>query len=84
VQAKSFEFKPSEIHVKSAEAVNITLHSTDIVHDFTVDELKVHVAATPDKPGTGGLKAAKPGRYTFYCSIPGHRAAGMQGTLVVE
>jgi uncharacterized cupredoxin-like copper-binding protein len=26
----------------------------------------------------------KPGTYTFYCSVPGHRQAGMQGTLVVK
>ena len=25
----------------------------------------------------------KPGKYTFYCTVPGHAAAGMKGTLVV-
>jgi plastocyanin len=25
----------------------------------------------------------KPGTYTFYCTVPGHQAAGMKGKLVV-
>jgi len=26
----------------------------------------------------------KPGKYTFYCTVPGHEAAGMKGTLTVK
>ena len=26
----------------------------------------------------------KPGKYTFYCQVPGHEQAGMKGTLTVK
>jgi plastocyanin len=37
--------------------------------------------------GQGGKSTVtadlKPGTYTFYCSVDGHEAAGMKGTLIV-
>lgn len=84
VTASSFAFDPDEIEVATGEEVAIALTSTDILHDFTIDELGAHVAADGGETATGGLRADEPGRYTFYCAVAGHREAGMEGTLIVE
>ena len=84
VSASSFAFDPDEIEVKAGEDVAIVLTSTDILHDFTIDELDAHVDVDAGETATGGLRADEPGSYTFYCTVPGHREAGMEGTLVVE
>jgi plastocyanin len=84
VSASSFAFDPDEIEVKAGEDVAIVLTSTDILHDFTIDELDAHVAVDAGETATGGLRADEPGSYTFYCTVPGHREAGMEGTLLVE
>ena len=84
VNATSFAFDPAEIEVTAGEDVAIVLSSEDIVHDFTVDGLDVHVAADRGETVEGGLRVDEPGEYTYYCTIAGHREAGMAGTLIVE
>ena len=84
VKARSFAFDPDEIRATEGEKLAIVLTSTDILHDFTIDELDAHVLAKAGKTETGGFTATEAGRFDFYCSVPGHRRAGMEGTLVVE
>ena len=84
VSASSFSFDPSEIEVSAGEDIAIVLTSTDILHDFTIDELDAHVAAEAGETEAGGLRADEPGSYTYYCTVEGHREAGMDGTLVVS
>lgn len=44
------------------------------------------LGATPTFSGATKTLTVKlsPGTYTYYCSVPGHRTAGMQGTLTVK
>jgi plastocyanin len=84
VEATSFEFDPDEITVTAGEDITIALTAQDILHDFTIDELDAHVSADKGETAEGGLRAEEPGRYTYYCSVAGHREAGMEGTLIVE
>lgn len=83
VNAASFAFDPGEIEITVGEDVAIVLRSEDILHDFVVDGLDVHVAANRGETSEGGLRAEEPGVYTYYCSVAGHRAAGMEGNLIV-
>ena len=82
--ATSFEFDPEEITVTAGEDVAIVLTSDDLLHDFTIDDVDVHVAADRGETAEGGLRVDEPGEYTYYCTIAGHREAGMEGTLLVE
>jgi len=55
-------------------------------HDVTIEELGdvhvVHADGGTSETGTVELEAGE--TYTYYCSIPGHRGAGMEGTFTVE
>jgi cytochrome c oxidase subunit 2 len=89
VDARSFEFDPNEIDVSAGEDVAIELHSEDQTHDFVIEakgkQPKEHVVQVEGgKTAAGGFSIAQPGKYTFYCSLPGHRAAGMVGTITVS
>ncbi len=84
ISAWSFAFDPADMTVKVGEEIAIVLTSEDSLHDVTVDEVDAHVSAGKGETAVGGFRAEQPGRYTFYCSVTGHRDAGMKGVLVVK
>jgi plastocyanin len=85
VRATSFSFDPDTLEAEVGEDIAISLRSTDVEHDFVIDELDAHVRTGPRETATGGFNAGdEPGTYTYYCSVPGHRESGMEGELVVS
>ncbi len=44
----------------------------------------LHFALTEPASGVVHIKIHEPGEYVIYCSVPGHREAGMEGTLIVR
>jgi len=64
----------------------VMANMSPVEHNVTVAQGSKVLGATPTFTGatrTLSLKL-KPGKYTFYCSVPGHRQAGMEGTLNVS
>lgn len=74
----------------STEAGKVTIDFNNpqgLTHDVVIEDAqgeevgKTDLIASEETSTTVNLK---PGTYTFYCSVPGHREAGMEGTLTVK
>jgi uncharacterized cupredoxin-like copper-binding protein len=58
-----------------------------IQHDLAIEGDGLKEAKTPLIDGGKQKTLAvdlKPGKYTFYCTVPGHEAAGMKQTVTVK
>ena len=76
-------FSSKQVSANSG-AVSVNLTNEDLFwHTFTVDQLGVNVALPVNSHRRISFNAA-PGTYTFYCAIPGHRQAGMVGTITIK
>lgn len=98
VGTDELRFEPEDFVVPAGEEFTVELTAGIVEHTFTIegasgvgqvgepiedDDLQV-VAVEAGSTGSGSFTINEPGTYTVYCSVPGHRDAGMEASLVVD
>lgn len=82
-------FEPDSVTAEAGSTLTVNLENAGSqLHDFTIDDLggeRVHVEVPAGEEDSASLDIPDDaGEIEFYCSVPGHRAAGMEGTITVE
>ncbi len=81
------KFDKSTLSAKAGKVSIAYTNDSPIEHNLTIESSSgASVGATPTFQGGSKTLTAtlKPGTYKFFCSVPGHRQAGMEGTLTVK
>jgi plastocyanin len=72
----------------AAGTVTIDLNNTQpLEHDVAIEDSAGKTVGKTELVSEGESSTTvelEPGTYTFFCTVPGHREAGMEGTLTVE
>jgi plastocyanin len=74
----------------SAKAGKVTVdfnNPQSLTHDVAIEDSSGKEVGKTELIGEGEASTSvnlKPGTYTYYCTVPGHREAGMEGTLTVK
>jgi plastocyanin len=83
IKGGNFFFDPKEPQAP-AGVTAIKLESTQGLHTLVFGGKVPGFKLETSSGSSAQLKVdLKRGKYTFYCDIPGHREAGMEGTLTV-
>lgn len=79
------EIQPNELTIPVDTDFTMTvMNDGSFGHNLTIEDTD-YATETLDPGSSADLVVNLPaGSYTYFCSVPGHREAGMQGTLTVE
>lgn len=82
VTATEFKFKLSKTSVSHGSVTFTLVNKGHVGHDFKIGGKKTPVV----KPGKSAKLTVtlKAGKAAYLCTVPGHSAAGMKGTLTVK
>ncbi len=84
----SLRFTPATVVVSAGAPVELTLlNGGGMAHDFAlIDGVPnpIKIEAQGGQTASGTFSIDNPGTYSFVCTVPGHAAAGMRGTITVR
>jgi nitrite reductase (NO-forming) len=84
----SMQFAPRALTVRAGQPVELTLRNGGgLPHDFALAEGAsgpVKLEAQGGQTARGTFTIDTPGTYPFVCTVPGHAAAGMTGTITAR
>jgi uncharacterized cupredoxin-like copper-binding protein len=83
VDAYDIYFEPKELSIPADTDVTVRiLNEGAAPHNFSIDELGISIDIAPGATEETVINAPA-GTYEYYCDVPGHKQAGMVGTLTV-
>jgi plastocyanin len=80
-------FTTTEANAKAGKVTVDFNNPQGLTHDVAIEDSSGKTIGKTELIAEGKDSTSvnlKPGTYTFYCSVPGHREAGMEGTLTVK
>jgi uncharacterized cupredoxin-like copper-binding protein/mono/diheme cytochrome c family protein len=84
IELQDIKFVPNGFSVPANTPTKITLKNTGAtLHNFSIDQLNIKQDVQPGETVEITINAP-PGTYQYYCDVPGHKEAGMVGTLTVK
>ncbi len=69
------------MEMMSGSGAGVDMHMDD---DHDAAARAMHLALDAGQEGRMRMRVHEPGTYTYYCTVPGHREAGMVGTLTID
>jgi plastocyanin len=76
---------PKTLQAKAGEVTIELDNPSPVPHNVEIEGNGVdEVSDTVSQDTTTVSAELKPGEYEYYCNVPGHKEAGMDGTLTVE
>jgi plastocyanin len=82
----ALKFDPTSLEATAGQVTIDFTNDSSLPHNVTIEGNGIEEVASDTVTGAkSSVSADLPaGTYTFYCSVDGHKAAGMEGTLTVK